>query len=107
MYASIEGKGRVFAKEHDGWTSYTLGISTKDKDGRWISAYQPVRFKSGVSVPNGTDITFKAFPTVKERIIDGKNRNFVMWQILEYAADEIPQSDPEWFTSLETGDIPF
>ena len=31
MFVNIEGKGRVFAKERDGWTSYTLGVSSKDK----------------------------------------------------------------------------
>lgn len=112
MFANIEGKGRVFAKEHDGWTSYTLGVSSKDKEGKWKSAYQPIRFKSGEGVQNGTDIEFKAFPSVVERTVDGKNRNFVIWQILEYSTEGTAQ---EGFTHdltadyepLQEGDIPF
>lgn len=110
MFVNIEGKGRVFAKERDGWTSYTLGVSSKDKDGKWKNAYQPIRFKSGVNVPNGTDIEFKAFPTVKERTVDGQNRNYIVWQILNFSVvNEMPTefAEPANFTALETGDIPF
>ena len=56
MAIKIEGKGRVWAKEHEGWTSYTIGISNKNQDGTWINAYQQVRFRKNVKVPNGTDI---------------------------------------------------
>ena len=67
MGTKIEGKGRVFAKEHDGWTSYTLGISSKKQDGTWAKAYQPIRFKKDdVPPPNATDIDYVAFPVVKE-----------------------------------------
>lgn len=113
MFANIEGKGRVFAKEHDGWTSYTLGVSGKDKEGKWKSAYQPIRFKSGEGVPNGTDIEFKAFPTVKERTVDGQNRNYIVWQILEYKiVEKEPQEDftqdfSTQYEPLQEGDIPF
>ena len=112
MGATIEGKGRVFAKEHDGWTSYTLGISSKDKDGNWVNAYQPIRFKSGESVPNNTQIEYKAFPVVKERTVDGQNRNYILWQILSWKTaekepDAMPQTEPTGFTALDSADIPF
>ena len=110
MGATIEGKGRVFAKEHEGWTSYTLGISSKDKDGKWVNAYQPIRFKTGEGVPNNTQIEYKAFPVVKARAVDGQNRNYIVWQILEYHVEgELPEypADPVGFGTLEGGDIPF
>ena len=110
MGATIEGKGRVFAKEHEGWTSYTIGISSKDKEGKWVNAYQPIRFKTGESVPNNTQIEYKAFPVVKARTVDGQNRNYIVWQILEYHVEgEMPETfaDPSGFTALEGGDIPF
>ena len=68
MAIKIEGKGRVWAKDHDGWTSYTIGISNKTQDGTWINAYQQVRFRKNEKVPNGTDIEFVAFPTVKKAL---------------------------------------
>ena len=63
-------------------------------------------------MPNGTDIEFKAFPTVKERTVDGQNRNYIVWQILEYSTEGTAQ---EGFTHdltadyepLQEGDIPF
>lgn len=114
MGAKIEGKGRVFAKEHDGWTSYTLGISSKKQDGTWAKAYQPIRFKKDdVPPPNATDIDYVAFPIVKERQVDGQNRNYIVWQILSWAvaeAEQAAQSENPMhtgFTALESGDIPF
>lgn len=100
----IEGKGRIFAKERDGWTSYTIGISNKTQEGKWINAYQPVRFRKNVKVENGTDIEFVGFPTVME----GKQYNYVLWQITEFrnVGDEMSIPDRE-FTALTNDDIPF
>lgn len=108
MGITIEGVGMVFAKEHDNWTSYTMGISAKNAEGNWISAYIPIRFRKGEKVNNKTKINFRAFPTVKENIVEGQNRNFVIWQILEYrlAGDDMGGSDPN-FTALQHDDIPF
>ena len=105
MGATIEGKGRVWAKDHDGWTSYTIGVSSKAQDGTWINAYQPIRFKKGVKVDNGTDINYKGFATV----VKGKEKNFVIWQITEYrlAGDDTARPTEDNFTALTTDDIPF
>lgn len=112
MGATIEGKGRVFAKNMGSWTSYSMGISSKKQDGTWINAYQPIRFKKNVTVENGTDIDFRGFPVVIERTVDGKNRNFIAWQILEFrtAGDdmgEFQDISQENFASLNPDDIPF
>jgi len=111
MGAKIEGKGRVFSKDHGEWTSYTLGISSKNQDGKWVNAYQPIRFKKDDTPPaNATDIEYTAFPVVKERTVDGQNRNYIMWQILswhpeEEAPEEVPYA--EGYTELNEEDIPF
>lgn len=110
MGATIQGKGRVFAKEHEGWTSYSLGISSKGKEGNWVNAYQPIRFKKGEGVPNGTEIEYTAFATVKERMVEGQTRNYVLWQILEYSiAGDITArpSAGDSFSALTQDDIPF
>lgn len=105
MAIKIEGKGRVWAKEHEGWTAYTIGISNKNQDGTWINAYQQVRFRKGEKVPNGTDIEFVAFPTVKK----GDPYNTVMWQITEFrnVGDEMAIPDDKGYTALTNDDIPF
>jgi len=114
MSTEIKGKGRVFSKEHDGWTSYTLGISSKTQEGKWLNAYQPIRFKKADTPPaNATDINYVAFPVVKERTVDGQNRNYIVWQILSWSVAEAetaaPMENPMHtsFTALESGDIPF
>ena len=110
MGITIEGKGRVFAKQHEGWTSYSLGVSNKSRNGEWVNAYQQIRFKKGDNgVPNNTEIEFKAFPTVQERVVEGQNRNYVLWQILEYhVVGELPDRPAESsFTALTADDIPF
>lgn len=105
MAIKIEGKGRVWAKEHEGWTAYTIGISNKNQDGTWINAYQQVRFRKGEKVPNGSDIEFVAFPTVKK----GDPYNTVMWQITEFrnVGDEMAIPDDKGYTALTNDDIPF
>ena len=120
MGATIEGKGRVFAKDMGKWTSYTIGISSKDSDGNWINAYQPIRFKTGVTVENGTDIDYRAFPVAKEKTVDGKNRNYIIWQVLEFriAGDDMGNAPEEpaeseepaeqsGFAAFNPDDIPF
>jgi len=113
MSTEIRGNGRVFSKEHDGWTSYTLGISSKTQEGKWINAYQPIRFKkTDTPPPNATDINYVAFPVVKERTVEGQNRNYIVWQILSWSVAEEEQAAPTFatptgFTALDGGDIPF
>jgi hypothetical protein len=110
MGITIEGEGMVFAKEHDNWASYTMGISSKTAEGNWINAYVPVRFRKGEKVDNKTKINFRAFPTVKENVVDGQNRNYIIWQILEWriAGDDMSSGTPDAnFTALQQDDIPF
>ena len=100
----IEGKGRVFAKEHDGWTSYSIGVSSKDKEGKYVNGYQPIRLRKGESIPNGSFIYFKAFPTV----VKGKEHNMVIWQITEFTVEgEVPAPAENEYTALTNDDIPF
>lgn len=100
----IEGKGKVWTKEHGDWVSYSIGIYTKDKEGKYVNAYQPIRLRKGESIPNGSFINFRAFPTV----VKGKEHNMVIWQITEFTVEgEVPvPAEPE-FTALTNDDIPF
>lgn len=108
---NISGRWRLFANEHEGWTSYKVGISSKNKDGKWVNAYQPVRFKKGEEPKTHEPIDIlieKGFPTAAERTVDGQNRNYVLWQILEYSIiSKEPEFVSEGFTALDSGDIPF
>ena len=106
MGATIEGKAKVWTKEHDGWTSYTISVSSKDKDGNWVNAYQPVRFKKDVpKIENGTEINYKGFATVSK----GKEHNYVLWQITEFSfvGNEMAKPTEPSFSQLMENDIPF
>ena len=71
----------VFATEREGqngkFTTYTLGISNKDKDGKYHNSYLTCRFKKGVVVENQTKIkiTNSFFSTLTSQ---GKNYPYVM-----------------------------
>ena len=94
--------------------SYAVQISKREGDG-WVNHYQPVRFRKGVDVPNGTLIFFQnAFPTLDTWTKDGQEFKREVWMIMEFSADgcEAPQacmdtSDlPESFAAAED-EIPF
>ena len=99
----IEGKGRVFAKKYENWTAYSIGIYTKDQEGHYVNGYQAIRLRKGESIPNGSYINFKAFPTV----VKGKEKNIVIWQITEFTVEGEMPVPADGFTALQNDDIPF
>ena len=68
-----DGKGVVvYRKDRDTqnggkFTTYTLGISSKDKDGNWVNGYLDCQFKKGVELNNKAKIEIgNSFYTVSE-----------------------------------------
>lgn len=49
----------VFRKDYNGKPSYSLGLSKKDKDGKYINGYVKVNFKKGVELDNKSKIKIK------------------------------------------------
>lgn len=49
----------VFAREYQGRTYYSIGLSKKDKNGNWINGYKECQFKKDVKVENKTQIYIK------------------------------------------------
>lgn len=106
MGATIEGKAKVWAKDHDWGTTYTIGVSSKDQNGNWVNAYQPVRFRKDTpKIESGTEINYKAFATVAK----GKEYPYVLWQITEYTfvGNEAAVPNESNFSPLSDNDIPF
>ena len=50
----------IFKNEYNGKSSYSLGLSKKDKDGKYIKGYITVNFKKGVELNNQTKIKIKS-----------------------------------------------
>lgn len=49
----------IFKKDFNGKISYSLGLSKKDKEGRFVNGYMPVQFKKDVKIENKTKIKIK------------------------------------------------
>jgi len=63
------------------YTNYSLGVSSKDRNGNWTNGYLNVAFKKGVEVGNKATIKIKnAFPIVNE--YNGKTS--VNWMITDF-----------------------
>lgn len=106
MGATIEGKAKVWAKDHDWGTTYTIGVSSKDQNGNWVNAYQPVRFRKDTpKIESGTEIQYKGFATVSK----GKEYPYVIWQITEFTfvGNETANNHEPSFSQLTENDVPF
>ena len=49
----------IFRNEYNGKPSYSLGLSKKDKEGKFINGYIKVNFKKGTDIKNKTKIKIK------------------------------------------------
>ena len=76
------------------FSTYCMGISSKDKDGNWVNGFLDVVFKKGVEVNNKAKINIKnAFPTVSKY----NDKTYIKWMILEFDVvdnGEVPQPAP-------------
>ena len=98
----IQGKNGVFHK-------YTVGISKKTQDGKFVNAYMPVVFSRKAEapdeIPNGAMCDFEGFMSVESYTDrDGNARNTPQIVIMSVEFD-----DPTIGTSFEEAEseIPF
>lgn len=59
MNINTDKKYMVFAKQGQYGTMYSIGISKKDKEGKYINGYIPVHFRKDVVVEDRTEIYIK------------------------------------------------
>ena len=79
-------------REYNGniFYSYSIGVSSKDKDGNLVGGFIDCTFKKGVTVENKTKIFIKnAFPTVSQ----GKDRTFTKWMITDFELEDQVKDD--------------
>ena len=98
----IEGKNGTFHK-------YTVGVSKKTQDGKFVNAYMPVVFSRKADapdeIPNGALCDFEGFMSVESYTDrDGNARNTPQIVIMSVEFD-----DPTIGTSFEEAesDLPF
>lgn len=97
------------------FTTYSIGVASKDKDGNWVNGFLDCQFKKGVEIANKTKIEISnSFYTVNE--YNGKK--YLKLFILDFAVTEqgeVPQPAPapsdDGFMNipdgLEDGGLPF
>ena len=78
------------------FTTYSLGVSSKDKDGNWINGYVDCQFKKGVDIPNKSKINItNSFYTVSEYQGKKYNKIFVMDYVIVEQGEVPKQTNPE------------
>lgn len=75
----------VFANEKEGangkYMLYSIGVSSKNQSGEWVSGFLNVRFKKGVEVANKSKIKINnAFPVVTK----SNDKSYVNFMITDF-----------------------
>lgn len=101
---STDNKGiKVWRSDRYERPSYAVQISKKEGD-TWINDYQPVRFRQGVEIANGTTIYITdAFPTLDTWTKDGQEFKRKVWMILDFDA---PGQTASRQTEVDVSDLP-
>lgn len=79
---------KVFRSDRFGFPQYSISISVKGDDGKWISEYKTVRFRRGVELEDGDEIYIdNAFPTLDywPDKTTGQLRHKEVWMITEFS----------------------
>ena len=72
----------VFAKEYQGKTYYKVGISKKDKEGRYENGYIDIHFRNNIKIENKTQIYLRnAFLTF---YLSKDNHTIPYIQVMEF-----------------------
>lgn len=101
-------------REYSGGTfaTYSVGVSSKDRDDNWVNGYLDVCFKKGVEVCNKSKISINnAFPVVRKY----NDKAYVSWMITDFDVVEEGQPTPandlanQGFLNIPEGaeDLPF
>lgn len=102
----------IFRYEGQYGANYSIGLSKKDKDGKYENGYIQCKFQKGVDIPNKTKIKIKdAWLTFNQK--DKKTYPYIF--IKNYELDEQPEenkkeeSDPfeEFGLEIKDEDLPF
>ena len=98
------------AKNGGKFTTYSIAVSSKDKDGNWVNGYIDAQFKKGMEVPNKTKININnAFYLVT----DYNGKKYLKLFVMDYTvaeAGETPISSGDGFMNIPDGidaELPF
>ena len=99
--------------------TYSIGVSSKDKDGNWVNGFLPCNFRKGTEIANKSKISISnSFPTVRKYTDNtGTERTEIGIFVLDYEVVEGGQPQPtaasnnnDWLNipdNLDDSSLPF
>ena len=99
--------------------TYSIGVSSKDKDGNWVNGFLPCNFRKGTEIANKSKINISnSFPTVRKYTDKtGIERTEIGIFVLDYEVVEGGQPQPtatsndnDWLNipdNLDDSSLPF
>lgn len=98
--------------------TYSIGVSSKDKDGNWVNGFLPCNFRKGTEIANKSKISISnSFPTVRKYTDKtGTERTEIGIFVLDYEVVEGGQPQPaqsndnSWMSipdNLDDSSLPF
>ena len=109
-----EKNARIWRKDYEGkngtFYKYSVGISKKNEDGKYVNAYIPVKFSKRSDAPekieNGTKCSIEGFMSVDSYTDkDGNARNTPMIVVMSVEFDD-PTTGVDTFEQADI-EIPF
>lgn len=105
LKSEFTGEVMIFAKDYNGKTFYSLGLSQKKQDGTYLNGYMDCEFKKGVTIPNKTKINItKGW---LKFYINKEKRTVVQVFISEFESDSQVIDDPDFQALEDDSFIPF
>lgn len=113
MHISEEKPKMIFKNVKDDKEYYSIGLSTKDKEGKYINGYMNCRFRKDVSLENQTRIKLQD-AWIDFYIKDKITYPYIFinkFEIVEDAKSEIPQNAKTDYVEngilIKDDDLPF
>lgn len=103
--------------QNGSFKTYSIGVSSKDKDGNWVNGFLPCNFRKGTDIANKSKITISnSFPTVRKYTDKtGTERTEIGIFVLDYEVVEggnhpAPAPNGDGFMNIPDGidaELPF
>ena len=115
LTVTTDDKGvKIYANEKEGpngkFTSYSLGVSSKNQSGEWVNGYVNCRFKKGVSVANKAKIKINSAFFVASKSGDRTYTHLMITDFDVLDAGESAVQDADDFMKIPEGtddEVPF
>ena len=105
LKSDFTGDVMIFAKDYNGKTFYSLGMSKKKPDGTYLNGYMDCAFRKGVEVPNKTKITI--LKGWLDFYINKDKKTVTQVFISEFECDSQVNDEPDFQALEDDSFIPF